>query len=357
MKAAYFYGDGIVKIEEVPLPKIGPDDALVRVAYCGICGSDRHKFYEGWPFPLVEETKPRPEDVGKKKLKYIPGHEVTGTIEELGKNVKGFSAGDEAAIYCVEYCGQCYFCKKGLTNYCVEFDKHIMSDWWDGGYAEYIRVPAKLLLKLPEDIGTKIGNLSLDTVGCPYGALREINIASDKSLAVYGCGPIGLSFIKMLQLRGIEVSFAVDIVDNKVALAKEFGARVGINAAKEDPVRVIRDATEGLGVDMVFDASNTIDAFKNALNSAKKGGTVYVWAEHPSYPFDVSDILIHRHLTLMGVMYFPFGEHDQAIKILREGKEDFERLVTHIYPLTEIDKALRMFFEGDHTPIRILVKP
>jgi len=356
MRAAYFYGKGIVKIEEVERPKIGPSDALVKVGYCGLCGSDRHKFYDGWPFPLISETKPKPEELGKKKLKYIPGHEVTGTIEELGKDVKGFEVGGKVAIYCIDYCGRCYYCKKGLTNYCVEYDKHIMSDHWDGGLADYIRVPAKLLLKLPEDIDLKLGNLSLDTLGCPYGALREIEITRGNSIAVYGCGPIGLSFIKILNMRGINTDFAIDIADNKLKLAKEFGAKVTINALESNPIEVIKSMTDNLGVDMAFDASNSIEAFKNALYSVKKGGTIYVWAEHATFSFDVSDILIHRHLTLRGVMYFPIGEHDKIIGILRKGKESFEKLITHVYPLERVDEAYRTFFE-DPTSIRVLVKP
>ena len=359
MKAAIFYGGAVVKIEEVKKPEPGPHEALVKVGYCGICGSDRHKYYHGWPFPLTPETKPKTSEL--KRLKYIPGHEVSGTIDELGSEVKGFKQGDKVAAYCINYCGKCYYCRKGLTHYCVDFDKNIMSDHWDGGYAEYVKVPQKLLLKLPEDVSVKLGNLSLDTIGVPYGAFMEVDITKDKSIAIYGCGPIGLSFIKILNLRDIYDVYAVDIVENKLQLAKEFGAKVTINATKEDPVKLMRDMTEGLGVDMAFDTSNTVDALKSAIYSVRKGGNVYPIGEHPSLPSDlseifISDILVHRHLGVRGLMYFPVGEHQHIIDVLRKGKESFEKLITHVFPLEKIDKAFHTFFEDDES-IRVLVKP
>ena len=358
MKAAIFYGGAVIKIEEVKKPQPGPNEAIVKVAYCGICGSDRHKYYHGWIFPLTPENKPKTSEL--KRLKYIPGHEVSGTIDELGKDVKGFKKGDKVAAYCINYCGKCYYCKKGLTNYCVDFDKNIMSDHWDGGYAEYVKVPEKDLLKLPDDISLELGTLSLDTIGVPYGVFLDVDITKDKSIAVYGCGPIGLSMIKMFNLRGIHEIYAVDIVENKLKLAKEFGAKILINAAKEDPVKRIRDITDGNGADMAFDVSNTVDAFRNAIYSVRKGGNIYAIGEHPSLPADlseifISDILIHRHLDVRGLMYFPIGEHGNIINVLREGKESFEKLITHVLPLEKIGEAFNIFFE-DNESIRVLVK-
>ena len=275
--------------------------------------------------------------------------------------VKGFKEGDKVATHCINYCGKCYYCKKGLTHYCVDFDKNIMSDQWDGGYAEYVKVPEKDLLKLPEDISLKLGNLTLDTIGVPYGAFMEVDITEDKSVAIYGCGPIGLSFIKMLNSKAVNKIYAVDIVENKLELAKDFGAKVTINASKEDPAKLIRDMTDGLGVDMAFDTSNTVDAFRSAIYSVRKGGNVYPIGEHPSLPPDlseifISDILVHRHLGMRGLMYFPIGEHKHIVDVLRKEKESFEKLITHIFPLEKISEAFHTFFE-DNESIRVLVKP
>ena len=359
MKAAIFYGSAVIKVEEVKKPKPGPNEAIVKVAYCGICGSDRHKYYQGWPFPLTPENKPKTSEL--KRLKYIPGHEAAGIIDELGSEVKGFKKGDKVAVYCINYCGKCYYCKNGLTHYCIDFDKNIMSDQWDGGYAEYVKVPKKVLLKLPDDIPSKLGNLSLDTLGVPYGALMETDITEDKSVAVYGCGPIGLSLIKMLNLKGVREIYAVDLVENKLELAKEFGAKVIINAEKGDPDRLIVKKASGVGVDIAFDTSSSVEAFKNAIYSVKKGGTVYAIGEHPSLPPDlgeifISDILIHRHISIRGLMYFPIVEHSQLIDVLREGKKSFEKLITHVFPLEKINEAFKTFFE-DKESIRVLIKP
>ena len=359
MRAAIFYGGATIKVEEVKKPVPGPDEVVVKVSYCGICGSDRHKYYHGWPYPLIPENRPKTSEL--KRLKYIPGHEVTGIIDELGSNVKGLKKGDNVAVYCVNYCGKCYYCKKGLTNYCIDFDKNIMSDQWDGGYAEYIKVPKKLILKLPDDIPSKLGNLTLDTLGVPYGILKELDITKDKSIAVYGCGPIGLSLIKTLNLRGIQEIYAVDLAKNKLDLAKEFGAKVVINAEKEDPTESIIKKASGVGVDMAFDTSSTVEAFKNAIYSVKKGGNVYAIGEHPSLPADlgeifISGILIHRHISVRGLMYFSILDYEDIIDLLREGLESFKKLITHIYPLEKIDEAFKTFFE-DKESIRVLIKP
>jgi (R,R)-butanediol dehydrogenase / meso-butanediol dehydrogenase / diacetyl reductase len=359
MKAAIFYGGGVIKIEEVKKPKPGPNEVVVKVAYCGLCGSDRHKFYHGWIFPLTPENRPKTSEL--KRLKYIPGHEVSGVIDDLGSAVKGFKKGDRVAVYCINYCGKCYYCKKGLTNYCIDFDKNIMSDQWDGGYAEYVKVPEKDLLKLPDDISLELGSLTLDTLGVPYDTFLEIDMNKGQSIAIYGCGPIGLSMIKMLNLKGINEIYAIDIVESKLKLAKEFGAKILINAAKKDPVKQVLNATNGEGVDIAYDMSNTLDAFRNSIYSVKKGGIICAIGEHPSLPPDlgeifISDILIHRHLEIKGVMYFPIGEHKNILKVLREGKESFEKLITHIYPLDKINEAFNTFFEGNKE-IRVLIKP
>jgi len=358
MKAAIFYGGGVIKIEEVPKPKAGPKEAIVKVKYCGVCGSDRHIYYHGWPFPLVPETKPKTEDL--KRLEYIPGHEISGIIDEVGEEIKDFKKGDEVAIYCVNYCGKCYYCKKGLTHYCLEFDKNIIGYHSDGGFAEYVKVPEKQLLKLPKDISTKLGNLTLDTIGVPYGAFLETDIKKDTSIAIYGCGPIGLSAIKILNQRGNFNIFAVDIVDSKLKIAKEFGAKVVINANRDNPVKLITDMTDGLGVEMAFDTSNTVEVLRNVVYSVRKGGNVYAIGEHPSLPPDlgeifISDILVHRHLGIRGLMYFPIGGHKEIIDLLKKDKESFEKIITHVFPLNQINEAFNVFFK-DNESIRVLVE-
>jgi len=237
-----------------------------------------------------------------------------------------------------------------------------MSDHWDGGFAEYVKVPEKLLLKLPEDISLKLGNLSLDTIGVPYSAFNELNLNNNKTIAIFGCGPIGLSAIKLLELKGFKNIYAIDVIDNKLKLAKEFGAKYTINATKENPTKFVKEMTNKLGVDIAFDISNTVDAFRNAIYSLKKGGCLYVIAEHPSLPPDlsgifISDTLVHRHLGIKGLMYFDIGEYPNILKVLRKEKDSFGKLITHTFPLSKIDEAFRIFFEDNDKSIRVLIAP
>lgn len=232
---------------------------------------------------------------------------------------------------------------------------------FDGGYAEYTKVAARDLLKLPKEIGLKLGNSTLDTVGVPYGSFMEADIDENKLIAVFGCGPIGLSAIKILKMRGVDNIYAVDIVENKLRLAKEFGAKVVINTAKEDPAKKIVDLADGLGADMAFDTSNTAEAFRKAIYSVGKGGNVYAVGEHPSLPPDlgeifISDILVHRHLGVRGLMYFPIGDHKNVVDYVQKDKESFEKLISHVFPLEKVDEAFKVFF-GDNESIRVVIKP
>ena len=156
-------------------------------------------------------------------------------------------------------------------------------------------------------------------------------------------------------MRGIGKVYAIDIVDNKLALAKEFGAEYTINASKEDPIMVIKKVTKGMGTDIAIDTSGRPEAQVNAVKTPKKGGVVYILGEYPTLKIDISDF-IHRHLTLKGGVYFPIKDYDKVLNILRRGKEDFEKIISHVFPLDKIDEAFRTFFE-DNESIRVLIKP
>jgi len=353
MKAAIFYGAKKIKIEEVKKPTPGPKDAIIKVDYCGICGSDRYKYYSSWTFPLLPETKPdKPE-----RLKYIPGHEVTGTIVELGKGINDFQEGEVVAVYCIAYCGKCYYCKQGLTNRCTTYDERILGDYWDGGFAEYMKVPERCLLKIPQGVSAKEANLTLDTIGVPYHCLSKIENLKTSSFAIYGCGPIGLSTIKMLRMMGVEnLVIGIDIVERKLNMAKEMGASEVINAELDDPVKVVKELTGGVGVDITIDASGREEAQKNALNTSKKGGMVIIWGESPSLKVDASLQLIHNELTIRGTVYFLKSEHPKIIEFLQKSKNDFVKLISDVYPLEKIEEAFQLFFEEKNS-LRVLIQP
>ena len=355
MKGAYFYGHEKIKVEEVRKPSVDSDSAIVKVAYCGVCGSDRFKWHEAWAFPLDEGTKP--DSVGR--LKYILGHETVGTITEIGKNVNGLKVGDRVAIYCIKYCGKCIFCKQGYTNWCVDFDKGIMSDHWDGGYADYVKVPKQCLLKLPDDISFELGDLSLDTLGCPYEALRrleEVGVNKDSSIVIYGCGPIGLAMIKILNLKGYKTVVALDISDYKLKIAKEMGASNTINVKKVDnPVKAVKEMFDGLGPDVAMDIAGIKETEKNAVSTPRKGGKVYLMGEQATMELQVSTCL-HQNLTLLFGVYYRIEDFGEIVKLLREGKDDFKKIITHIIPLSEIDKGFDIFFNNPDS-IRVLIKP
>lgn len=161
--------------------------------------------------------------------------------------------------------------------------------------------------------------------------------------------------VKILGIRGIGKVYAIDIVDNKLALAKEFGAENIINASKVDPIVVLKERTDGMGTDVAIDTSGRPEAQVNAVKTPKKGGVVYIMGESPSLEIDISDF-IHRNSTLMGGVYYPIQDYDKVLNILRAGKKSFEKLISHVFPLDKINEAFKTFFE-DNESIRVLIKP
>ena len=260
------------------------------------------------------------------------------------------------AIYCIMYCRECYYCSKGESKRCETFDSRIMGIYSPGGYAEYMPSPARCLCKLPDDIPLDLGNLTLDTIGVPYGAFREVGVDPSKSYAIYGCGPIGLAAIKMLKMEGVDEIAGVDIVDHKLDMAKYMGAKHVVNAAREDPVKFIKNIYNGVGTDIAVDAVGELEATMNVLATPKKGGMALILGESPNLEINPSLQLIHDELSIVGTVYFNIRDHPKVVEVLRKGKDDFRKIISHVYPLEKINEAFRMFFETRET-LRVLVKP
>jgi len=337
MKAAFFLGSRRIEVREVDRPKIEPREVLVKVGVCSICGSDLHAYTQPY------ETKT------------ILGHEITGTIVEVGREVSGFKKNERVAVYAIVNCGKCYYCRRGLTQLCHQMK--IIGGDMDGGYAEYVRVPERCLLKIPEEITLEEASLLLDTIGVPVHGLKRLDAHRDHSVIVYGCGPIGLATIHILRLRGLRKIFAVDLVDFRLRAAKEMGAQVVINAREEDPVKKVKKLTDGLGADMAIDASGAPAAETNALKSVRRHGKVLFMGMNPTGKLDIDLVqqLMYSDATLIGTFYFSKSEFDENVQLFLRGRDKFRKIITHTFPLEQINYAFQLF-EQKKT-LRVLVKP
>lgn len=330
MKAAVFYKPHEpLRVEDVETPKIGEEDLLVRVDGCGVCSTDLH-YIEG--IPTV------------KKPPLILGHEVSGKVAEVGRNVDDFSEGDEVLLPVLSTCGKCYYCRSGMDNQCINMK--MLGNHIDGGFAEYVAFPAKDTLHLPKGIPVREACILADAVAVAYSALRRrASIKAGETLAVYGCGGLGLNFVQMGKAFGATV-IAIDINEKKLELAKKLGADETINASEQDPVKEIRRIS-GMGVDVAAEVIGKPQTIKNAFESVKPAGRVLVVGFTPeNLPINAGRLMF-REISVHGALGCPKSEYIQIFELLMRGKISLEPLISHRYSLDEINTAFEKLKNGE----------
>lgn len=339
MKAALTYGPHDIRVEDVPEPKPGPGEVKVKIAYCGICGSDP-EIYEGTFGLLKAPWWPKPP--------FTTGHEASGEIVELGPGLLGdWKVGQRVAMNFRKYCGACYYCRNKMEQFC----EYVKS--YEAGFAEYAVYDESCLYPLPDDLSLERGAM-LEPVTIAVHAVDLGNIAPGKTLAISGAGTIG-SLVQQVAMRaGAARVLVSDPMPEKREMAKRFGADWTIDPLKEDLVAVGRKLTEGRGFDTVYECSGVFAAVAPTIGLADKNGTV-VWAGayHEDATFPINPYyLFANELTIRATMLAPYV-FPRALKLL--SKLDLEPMITEIVPLADIGKALAG--RKNSTAIKILVRP
>ena len=328
MLAARFLGGGRVVVEERPVPEPRPGEVLVRVGACALCGSDRAAFRDGSPV--------------------TPGHETAGEVAAVGQGVTGVGVGARGVVYLVDYCGSCAACRHGWTNVCLARRRMYGFDA-PGGLAEYQVVAAPCFLpvdpRLPADVATTL----LDLFGTTAHALRRVGLGDPgspaASVAVLGCGPVGLGALAVAGALGVSERYGVDLVGYRLAMAERLGA-VPVDAGDGDPVAAVR-ASRPDGCDVVVEAAGRAATQRQAIELAGPGGRVAIVA-HSAEPLELwtSADLIRREVTLVGAEYFPVGELAANAELVAAGRLDPAPLVTDRFPLVEVQQAYDAFWSG-----------
>jgi len=340
MKAARFYGEkGVLKVEEVPKPSPGKDEVLVKVAACGVCHTDLHYIDHG--VPTFKEPP------------IILGHEASGIVEEVGEEVKKFKPGDRVLIPPVFTCGSCEMCRKGRENVC--YNMLMLGNSLDGAYAEYVLTPSRDLIHLPERIPLQEGCIISDAISTPFHALsNRAKVGPGDKVAVFGCGGLGLNTIQIAKALGAWV-IGIDIKEKKLEFAREFGADEVI-FAEEGTSKKIRKMTGG-GVDIAVEAIGNPEVIQTAFSSLRAGGKLIIMG------YSEKDILLNagrimfRELEIIGTLGCPPYLYPRLIELILMGKVRVKELVTHRFPLDEINEAFALLREGDESLIRAIVLP
>lgn len=338
MRAAVFYGPNQpLRVEEYPTPKPGAGEALVRVAACGVCHTDLH-YLKGVPT--------------FKKPPMILGHEISGTVAEVGSGVKEVSVGDRVLIPAILPCGKCYYCRVGRENICLNL--LMVGNMVDGGYAEYIKVPAKDLIKLPGEVPLQEAAVIADAITSPYAAVvRRAELKPGETVAVWGAtGGLGLNAVQIAAAFGGRV-IALGRREDNLKLAKELGAWETVNLKEDkEPVRTVRRLTGG-GVDVAIDCTGVPQVMEQAFESVRQGGR-FIVVGYTDKPITINaGRIMFRELEIRGVMGCRPVDYYGAVELVRSGR--IKLLVSHKLPLEQINEAFKLLEEGRVT--RAIVTP
>lgn len=331
---------GSIAVRDLPIPEIKPDEVLVAIKGTGICGTDVLLY--NWTYRGRSPVYPP----------IVLGHEGAGVIAEIGSQVKNVKVGDRVALEALIGCGKCYYCRRGLTFLCPNWEHLGIS--FDGTFAEYTAIKASAVRPIPDDVSWE-DVAFLEILGVVAHTMERIKVLPADTVAIIGPGPLGLFHLQAVQAAGAAQTIVVGITgdERRLEVARALGATVVLNAEETDTVQTVRDLTEGVGADVVIETGGTPEAVDQALRMARGAGQVAIlgFTRHAEFaPLDAVRACLNIQCVLGGV-----GRHfEQSVQWIRSGQVLGSKLITHRVPLERAEEgfqaainraAVKVFFE------------
>jgi len=337
MKAAVLHEIGKpLRIEDVPVPEIGPDEVLVETRACGICRTDLH-ICDGLAYVP--------------KLPHIPGHEPAGIVAKVGENVTELAVGQRVVPNLFFTCGQCYYCHVSRDTQCRNL-KGLLGVSVNGAFAEYFVAPAENLFVLPDNIPFEVGGLVSCAVVTALHAVRRTRLSLNDTAVVLGAGGVGQVLISILKAAGVKV-IATSRSQNKLEIARKLGAHLVLQAVEEEITKQIRAFAGGDGVQCVFDCVGSSSTMKDSADYVMRGGQIIVIGEEPEFP-EIDTILIaQRELEIIGTRNGTKQDTADAIAMVSAGL--VAPPIARTYPLEQINEALQFMRSGRASARIVLV--
>ncbi len=333
-KSAVLYGPKDVRIEDITLKRIDPKQALIKIMACGVCPTDVRSY------------------TGLRKVEYPRGlgHEWVGEIVELGSEFSGFNIGDRVAADWRVVCGRCYYCRKGIFNYCQRTRNELVN----GGFREYGLGIASNLRIIPENLSYEEA-VFVEPLACCINGNRNTNISFGDDVLILGSGPIGMLHIQLAKNNGARVIVS-DPIEERLEIAKSLGADDTINPKKEDVVKCVLDMTEGRGANAVIVAVGNPDAAKLGIDVSAICGTVNFFAGiYPSSNIDFDPNIVHyKQLTITGSHDFTPHDFTMALKLMEYGIVKVKPIISHVIPLDDISSAFEIV--ANQKGLKVVVK-
>lgn len=343
MKALLLSEYGRLETVEVPMPRPGPEEVLIRVAACGICGSDVHG-YDG--------------SSGRRIPPIVMGHEAAGTIAAAGPGASGLSEGQPVTFDSTVYCGECPYCRQGQVNLCerrqvlgVSTEEYRRQ----GAFAQYVAVPIRIVHKLPAGVSLSEAAM-IEPLAVAVHAVALSNAGKNDTALVIGAGMIGLLVLQALKQAGCSQIFVSDIDNSRLQLAQSFGATAVINAKTADAVSEVKKLTEGAGVDVALEAVGSTPTVKTAIEAVRKGGTVMLIGNIAPAVEIPLQIVVSRQIRLQGSAASS-GEYPRCIEMLARGAVDVKPLISVVAPLEEGPVWFERLHERQPNLMKVILTP
>ncbi len=342
MKAARFYKIGEpLKVEAIAVPELSPDEVLIGVKACGICGSDIHIVYEG-----VTPTAYSPITLG---------HEPAGLIAEIGSEVEGWKVGERVTVNPFVTCGKCINCLSENSQVCLS--RRVIGIHMEGGLAEFLRIPSKNLVHLPESIPFDQGGIAVDAVATPFHAIiKRGALRVGERVAVFGCGGLGIHGVQIAKICGASMVIAIDTIDASLERAKRVGADEIINPRKERPIDKIKEMTLGMGADLVLEFIGLKETIEQAVGCVRTGGRVVVVGLGPDIiSLPPPSLFVRSELSFLGSYGSSTAEIQSVIDLIANGKLELTESITERFSLEEVNKGLHHLHQKIGNPVRIVI--
>ena len=348
MQAAVYRGVNDIRLETVPVPAIGAGEILIRVATCGICGTDLKKVHTG------SHTAPR-----------IFGHETAGTVAAVGDGVTSFKVGDRVMVFHHIPCGHCYYCRKKTFAQCPVYKKVGVTAGFEpsgGGYAEYVRamdwIVERGVVKIPDDIPFEQAAF-IEPLNTCLKAILNLKLEADETVLVIGQGPIGILLASLALRSGAKV-LTSDLYAARHKTAAAFGLKCPIDASTEDVVKAAHAASDGRGADAVILAVGGDALIRVAMDAARPGGRILLFAQtqRSAATIDPAAVCVDEK-TLMGSYSASVDVQEEGVRLAFEGYRkgyDLTRLISHRFPLERAAEAIDFASHPKADSMKIMIE-
>ena len=346
MQAAVYRGVNDVRLETVPVPKIGAGELLVRVHTCGICGTDLKKISTG------SHSAPR-----------IFGHETSGSVAAVGEGVSDFAVGDRVVVFHHIPCGECYYCLHKTFAQCPTYKKVGCTAGFEpsgGGFAEYVRVMDWIVkrgtVRIPDQISFEQACFVEPVNTCMKG-IETLHPEAGETVLVVGQGPIGIMLSVLARRNGARV-ITSDLYPKRLTISKSFGLELQIDASRSDTIKRTRELTEGRGADAVILAVGGNGLIRPAMDAARPGGRVLLFAQtvRGEATIDPAAICVDEK-TLLGSYSASVELQEESVRFVMNDEMDLERMISHRFPLANALEAINLAAHPKPDSMKIVIQP